>query len=404
MCLQAVKAAAGQLHPPTVIADVARDGSICSSEEIFGPVLAVTKAKDFEDALDLANDSEYGLTGAVYTKNPDKIAKAREPLPCRQLIYQSQMHRSHGGRASVRRIQHVRHRFQSRRPGLPAPVPAGQVHRGEGCLSRIVAVETIYVSRGVTVHAGPIQWLWVRIHTDDGLVGLGETYPWPDAEAAVVRRSLAPVLLGRDASRIDQLWADMFRAISYSGWAGAEIRAISAVDMALWDLAGKAAGMPVYQLLGGASRDRIRTYNTCYDHISFLTEPVKLARSLLDSGIRAMKIWPFDPIALENRGNFITREQMKQGIEPLRLIKEEFGDDIEVAMEFHGYWNLHCAIQIAQACEEYEPMWLEEMLPQDNLAAYAELAAATSLPLCVSERLMTRWGFRELLATAPPAS
>ena len=263
---------------------------------------------------------------------------------------------------------------------------------------KITAVETIWLSQGVTVHAGAIQWLWVRIHTDEGLVGLGETYPWPEAEAAVVKRGLAPVLLGRDPSRIDELWADMFRAISYSGWAGAEMRAISAVDMALWDLAGKVANMPVYKLLGGASRDRIRVYNTCYDHISFMTDPVKLARSLHESGIRAMKIWPFDPIALENRGNFISREQMKKGLEPLRLIKAEFGDDIEVAMEFHGYWNLHSAIQIAQACEEYEPMWLEEMLPQDNLSAYAELAAATSLPLCVSERLMTRWSFREVLA------
>ena len=262
---------------------------------------------------------------------------------------------------------------------------------------KITSVETIRVSRGVTVHQGPIQWLWVRIHTDAGLVGLGETYPWPDAEAAVVRRSLAPVLLGRDPSRIDQLWNDMFRAINYSGWAGAEIRAISAVDMALWDLAGKAAGLPVYKLLGGASRDRIRTYNTCYDRLDFLTEPVKLARSLLDSGIRAMKIWPLDPIAHETRGQYITKEQLKRGLEPLRLIRKEFGDEMEVAMEFHGYWNLHCAIQIAQACEEYAPMWLEEMLPQDNLSAYAELAAATSLPLCVSERLMTRWGFRELL-------
>ncbi|HYO81565.1 MAG TPA: mandelate racemase/muconate lactonizing enzyme family protein [Bryobacteraceae bacterium] len=263
---------------------------------------------------------------------------------------------------------------------------------------KITAVETIWLSQGITVHAGAIQWLWVRIHTDAGLIGLGETYPWPEAEAAVVKRALAPVLLGRDPSRIDELWADMFRAISYSGWAGAEMRAISAVDMALWDLAGKAAGMPVYKLLGGASRDRIRVYNTCYDHISFMTEPVRLARSLHDSGIRAMKIWPLDPIALENRGNFITREQLKQGLEPLRLIKTELGDQMEVAMEFHGYWNLHSAIQIAQACEEYEPMWLEEMLPQDNLSAYAELAAATTLPLCVSERLMTRWSFRELLA------
>jgi L-alanine-DL-glutamate epimerase-like enolase superfamily enzyme len=263
---------------------------------------------------------------------------------------------------------------------------------------KITAVETIYLSRGVTVHAGPIQWLWVRIHTDAGLIGLGETYPWPEAEASVVRRALAPVLMSRDPLQIDLLWADMFRAISYSGWAGAEMRAISAVDMALWDLAGKAAGVPVYQLLGGASRDRIRTYNTCYDHISFMTDPVRLARSLLDSGIQAMKIWPLDPVALRNGGQFITRHELKEGLEPLRQIKSEFGDDMEVAMEFHGYWNLHCAIQIAQACEQYEPMWLEEMLPQDNLAAYAELAAATSLPLCVSERLMTRWGFRELLA------
>ncbi len=262
---------------------------------------------------------------------------------------------------------------------------------------KITAIETIYLSRGIKVHAGPIQWLWVRIHTDEGLVGLGETYPWPEAEGAVVRRALAPVLLGRDSSRIDRLWADMFEAISYSGWAGAEIRAISAVDMALWDLAGKRAGVPVYQLLGGASRDSIRTYNTCYDHVDFLTEPVKLARELMDSGIRAMKIWPFDPIARQTRGQFITREQMREGAEPLRKIKSEFGADMEVAMEFHGFWNLPCAIRIAQELEEYSPMWLEEMLPQDNLAAYAELAAATSLPLCLSERLMTRWGFRELM-------
>ena len=119
------------------------------------------------------------------------------------------------------------------------------------------------------------------------------------------------------------------------------MRAISAVDMALWDLAGKACGVPVYQLLGGASRDRIRTYNTCYDHLDFLTEPVKLARSLLDQNIHAMKIWPFDPIARENKGQFITREQIRSGIDPLRKIKAEFGDEMDVAMEFHGFWNLH---------------------------------------------------------------
>jgi L-alanine-DL-glutamate epimerase-like enolase superfamily enzyme len=262
---------------------------------------------------------------------------------------------------------------------------------------RITAVETIHLRRGVTLHAGPIQWLWVRIHADSGLVGLGETYPHPEAEKAVVLRSLAPVLLGRDPSQIDRLWADMFQAVSFSGWAGAEMRAISAVDIALWDLAGKAANMPAYQLLGGASRASIRTYNTCYDRIDFLTEPARLAGELAKSGIHAMKIWPFDPIAKETGGQYITADQLRRGIEPLRLIREEFGDSMEVAMEFHGYWNLPCAIRIAQALEPYAPMWLEEMLPQDNLAAYRELAGATRLPLCLSERLMTRFGFRELL-------
>jgi L-alanine-DL-glutamate epimerase-like enolase superfamily enzyme len=262
---------------------------------------------------------------------------------------------------------------------------------------RITAVETIHLRRGVTLHAGPIQWLWVRIHTDSGLVGLGETYPHPEAEKAVVLRTLAPVLLGRDPSQIDRLWADMLQAVSFSGWAGAEMRAIGAVDIALWDLAGKAANLPVYQLLGGASRSSIRTYNTCYDHIDFLTEPARLAGELAKSGIHAMKIWPFDPIAKETGGQYITADQLRRGIEPLRLIREEFGDSMEVAMEFHGYWNLPCAIRIAQALEPYAPMWLEEMLPQDNLAAYRQLADATRLPLCLSERLMTRFGFRELL-------
>jgi galactonate dehydratase len=262
---------------------------------------------------------------------------------------------------------------------------------------KITAVETIYIPRGVTVHVGAITYLWVRIHTDEGIIGLGESYPNAEAEAAIVHSRLAPVLLGKDPSAIDRLWADMFLAVSYSGWAGAEMRAISAVDIALWDLLGKTMGQPVYKLLGGASRESIRIYNTCYDRVDFTNEPCQLARELLASNVRAMKIWPFDPIAKETGGNHISGEQLRRAIEPLRLIREEFGDSIDVAIEFHGFWNLPSAIKIAAALEPYKPMWLEEMLPQDNMAAYAELARSTDIPLCLSERLMTRWAFRELL-------
>jgi galactonate dehydratase len=262
---------------------------------------------------------------------------------------------------------------------------------------KITAVETIYLPRGITTHVGAITYLWVRIHTDEGLIGLGESYPNAEAEAAIVHSRLAAVLLGKDPTAIDRLWADMFLAVSYSGWAGAEMRAISAVDIALWDLLGKVTGQPIYRLLGGASRQSIRIYNTCYDRVSFTDEPARLARELLASNVRAMKIWPFDPIAKETAGNYISSDQLRRAIEPLRIIREEFGDSIELAIEFHGFWNLPCAIKIAAALETYKPMWLEEMLPQDNLASYAELARSTDLPLCLSERLMTRWGFRELL-------
>ncbi len=262
---------------------------------------------------------------------------------------------------------------------------------------KITGIELIRYSRGITVHAGAVDWLWVRLHTSEGITGLGETYPCSDAEAGAISRELAPVLLGRDARQIDLLWADMFTAVGYHGWAGAEMRAISAIDIALWDIAGQAAGVPIYQLLGGASREAIPVYNTCYDHIDFHSEPVRLARELADSGIRAMKIWPFDPVAKRTRGNTISADQLREGLEPLRLIRREMGDSMDVAMEFHGYWNLPCAKKIARAIEPLEPMWLEEMLPQDNMAAYRELASSTHLPLTISERLMTRWGFRELL-------
>jgi L-alanine-DL-glutamate epimerase-like enolase superfamily enzyme len=110
-----------------------------------------------------------------------------------------------------------------------------------------------------------------------------------------------------------------------------------------------------------------------------------------------MKIWPFDAIARETGGQYITADQMRRGLEPVRLIREEFGDSIDIALEFHGYWSLPCAIQIAQALTPFSPMWLEEMLPQDNLMAYKVLSETTNTPLCLSERLMTRYGFRELL-------
>ncbi len=263
---------------------------------------------------------------------------------------------------------------------------------------KITKIETIHFTRGIEVHAGSIGWLWVRLHTDQGLIGLGETYPAAEAAEAVLKRSLAPVLLGRDPREIERLWSDMMLAVSYHGWAGAEMRAISAVDIALWDLLGKMCNVPIYQLLGGKSREHIRTYNTCYDPVfDFNRDADKLAQDLLNMGIDAMKIWPFDAAALKNRGQFISPAELEKCLLPVRQIREAVGDKMEIAMEFHGYWNLPSAVTIARALEPYRILWLEEMLPQDNLVAYKHLADATSIPLILSERLMTRWQFREVM-------
>ena len=268
---------------------------------------------------------------------------------------------------------------------------------------KITKVEMIYPQGGPLIIEGEqIPCIWVRIHTDEGITGLGETYPLGEAECGVIRGRLASMLIGQNPLEIERLWQDMFRMVGFYGWAGAELRAISAIDIALWDIYGKAAGQPIYQLLGGKSRDKVRTYNTCYDHRYDFNnvennEAEKLAKELLDSGIGAMKVWPFDGVGYKNRGQFITKADMETGLRPVQQIRDAVGDDIEIALEFHGLWNVPSAIKIAHALEPYNVMWLEEMMPQDNMKAYATVADNVLQPLCISERLMTRYQFRELI-------
>ena len=143
------------------------------------------------------------------------------------------------------------------------------------------------------------------------LMASGETFPAPDCEKAVILTDYAPVLLGRDPRDIERLWLDLFTHVQFRGWGGAEIRALSAVDVALWDLLGKCAGLPVYRLLGGQCWDAIELYNTCYDDsYDFNQKPVELAKELMSAGIKAMKIWPFDKSAIRNRGQSIKSEEM----------------------------------------------------------------------------------------------
>jgi L-alanine-DL-glutamate epimerase-like enolase superfamily enzyme len=269
---------------------------------------------------------------------------------------------------------------------------------------RITEVETIDLSSAdLELESDPGDdyrtLVFVRIHTDEGHVGLGETYARPSVDAAVVHRHLAPELLGEDPRRIERLWRDCYRPANvYGGHGGAEMRALSAVDVALWDLKATAAGVPLYELLGGRFRESLRTYNTCYERdYDFREEPVALAESLLEEGIDAMKIWPYDDLARETDGQHVRRADLAVGAGPLRAIRDAVGDEMDVAVEFHGLWNVQCAKQIAAHLDRYDPMWLEELVGIGDPGVYADVAAATSAPLTVSERLTNKYQYKQLL-------
>ncbi|MGE5569701.1 MAG: mandelate racemase/muconate lactonizing enzyme family protein [Rhodospirillales bacterium] len=264
--------------------------------------------------------------------------------------------------------------------------------------AKITRIDTVYWKSRDDAPFWP-HWTWVRIHTDSGHIGIGETYPRSPVEAAAIHAGAAPALLGRYPRDIDRIWATLYRTFDYQVTGGAEMRAISAIDLALWDLLGKMLQAPVYRLIGGRSNPEVRVYNTCFPYkYDFMTEPEKIMRELIDTrGVKAIKIWPFDRAAARNRHEYIGNADIEEGLAPVRKLRDAFGSDIEIAMEFHCNWNLTSAIRIARALEPYKPMWLEDMLLPGNFAQYRELAQATSLPLCISERMAGRYQFVDLM-------
>ncbi len=261
--------------------------------------------------------------------------------------------------------------------------------------------------------------LWVRVHSDDGLIGLGETFYIPGAVEAVIHDFAAPLLLGQSAFDRERHWQSLFCYANFFGFAGAEMRAISAIDIALWDLLGQYTGQPIYNLIGGKTRDTIRIYNTCInsrgfaDADGFCNKPADLAESLLAEGITQMKVWPWDRFAPQIQcpsltgpagwsavgpvGHDLTAGQLKQGLWTVQEIRRAVGDRIDIAIEGHSRWDLNCAIRIGRALENYDVAWMEDIMQPDSAADLARLVRETRVPQCVSERKITRFAFREIL-------
>lgn len=284
--------------------------------------------------------------------------------------------------------------------------------------------------------------LFIGVHVDEGLVGWADTYYMTDALRGYVHQFAAPMLLGRDPLAIELHWRRLYEVIAHHVGKGAELRALSALDVALWDIFGQATGQPIWQLLGGAARDRIKTYNTCggpgygrprrggtgygtdgtregryEDLIAFMERADELALDLLEEGLRGMKIWPldyaahtpgqwenwrdfrglFDPNLRSFGGQEISDADLQRGLEPFRKIRQAVGDRMEIMVEGHGLWSLPAAQRIARALEEFRPYWLEDLMRADDIGALAELRQSTTTPIVASEYLATRYEFQPLL-------
>jgi len=267
--------------------------------------------------------------------------------------------------------------------------------------------------------------LWLHVHTDEGLVGLGETFFGPRAVEAYIHETVAPLLTGKPALQIDRHARTLQNQyLGFSG-SGVEMRAASAVDIALWDLFGQATGQPLHQCLGGLSHERMRIYNTCagYRYIraaagqktdnwgvdaaapagpyedldAFLHSADELANSLLEQGVTAMKIWPFDFAAEANEGRAISAGQLEHALTPFRKIRDAVGEKMDIMAELHSLWMPKAAEQVLRALAPLQPFWVEDPIKMVNADLLADLRARTGVPICASETIATRRAFREFL-------
>jgi len=245
--------------------------------------------------------------------------------------------------------------------------------------------DSMKVTRLETYKVKP-RWLFLKVHTNAGVVGLGE--PVVEGRADTVAeavRAIEPYLLGKDPRRVAHHWQAIYRHAFYRG-GPVLTSALSGIDMALWDIKGKALGVPVYELLGGPTRERVRVY-------AHAKSRAALKRGLA-RGFMAFKTTP----AKRRPSRYVeTPAEINYAAERFAEMRELAGDDVDLAIDFHGAISPATAKLLIKALEPYQPMFVEEPCQAQNHDVMAELARGTHLPIATGERVFTKWGFREVL-------
>ena len=240
---------------------------------------------------------------------------------------------------------------------------------------------------------GHSNWTFVKIFTDEGVTGIGEaTLEGRDGEVIAHLESYRAFLVGKDPFNIEEIWNGIHRNQFWSG-GPVTITALSGIDHALWDIKGKALGVPVYQLLGGKLRGKVRAYaNAWFRGAQTPADFARMAEAMVKAGFTAMKWDPF-----RHGGQVIGKDDEKFAIECVAAVRNAVGPDVDLCIECHGRFDMWSAIRMAQKLERFDPFFYEEPIPPDNVDAMAEVARAISIPVATGERLYTRWEFRPLL-------
>jgi L-alanine-DL-glutamate epimerase-like enolase superfamily enzyme len=266
---------------------------------------------------------------------------------------------------------------------------------------RITQIDAVTFRKGIKIGGGSggsddAEWCWVRLHTDKGIIGTGETYPFHQGEIGTLR-DYAPTLVKRDPRDIDGIWRAFYHRMAMRNAGGSDMRVLSAVNMAQLDILGQASGLPLYRLLGGRTRQRVRVYNTTTDYwaineMKMGPDTMRNVQFLLDRGITAMKIYPFSA-----PDHYLSNEALERGMGWIREIREKTGNKMDIAVDCWGRFDLPSAQRIAKALEPYNIMYLEDAMLMNNSQSYARLAAETSVPICMSETFATRYEYRDFL-------
>jgi L-alanine-DL-glutamate epimerase-like enolase superfamily enzyme len=256
---------------------------------------------------------------------------------------------------------------------------------------------------------GHCMHLWVKVATDAGIEGLGEcVHGGPQAIAII--QYLEEKLIGRDPFAIDAHFEELRRShVFEGGFAGALITALTGIEIALWDLKGKALGVPIYELMGGKFRDKIRVYADCQVEPGMNFDEIKaVVDEVLERGFTALKI-DVDIHAYGHHGSEVAdfvkdpfnytafQWEHERMVELVDMVTRAAGRDVAVAADVHTRLDVPSAIRLARDLEPYHLMWLEEPVPAENVAAMRKVKESTTTPICSGENLYLRHGFRDLI-------